>query len=79
MGGAEHVARVWWSNFEVEQMSERHELNCDRIEEADEINGDDQLVWIWCGTHRRFEWHSVPVENVRGGGKWVSTRKPVQW
>ena len=56
-----------------------HVLNCDKIEELDEVNGESQLCWVWCETHRRFEWHSLPLDRVDGGGKLTTQRRPVSW
>lgn len=56
-----------------------HLLDCDRIEECDEINGDEQLIWVWCDTHLKHEWHSVPLRIVREGGPIAVNRKPVIW
>ena len=58
---------------------EKHILDCARIEDFDEIDGDAQLVWVWCATHRKLEWHSVPIHIARNGEQFVSHRKPVIW
>ena len=36
-----------------------HVLAYDEIDEVDETDGDEQLVLIWCNTHRDWEWHWV--------------------
>ncbi|WP_257786809.1 hypothetical protein [Tardibacter chloracetimidivorans] len=36
-----------------------HRLDYSEIDELDEISGDEQLVLVWCETHRQFEWHWV--------------------
>lgn len=56
-----------------------HILNCDEIEELDEINGDEQLAWIWCKTHGKLEWHSIPRDMVECGGIYRTSSKEVNW
>ena len=57
----------------------KHELDCSEISELDEINGDDQLAWVWCDTHQRYEWHSVPRWKIREGRTHSTDRNPVEW
>lgn len=59
--------------------NQEHVLICDDIDEWDEINDGMQLVWVWCQTHKKYEWHSVPQDLVDGGGIYRSERKPVSW
>lgn len=58
---------------------EYHELDCCEIADWDEIDDGMQLVWVWCDTHKKNEWHSIPLGMVRHGGTFIKTRKPVQW
>jgi hypothetical protein len=48
---------------------ERHDLDCSEIDELDEISGDEQQALVWCRTHRRWEWHWIPRDLVRGGSR----------
>lgn len=57
----------------------QHLLDCDRIEEFDEINGDDQLVWVWCNTHARLEWHSIDLDKLDEGGLLTTSKREVNW
>lgn len=59
--------------------SAEHVLNCDNIEEWDELNDDSQLVWVWCETHKKYEWHSVHLDYAQGGGILRTAKKPVVW
>lgn len=59
--------------------SDEHVLNCDNIDEWDEINDDLQLVWVWCETHKKYEWHSVPRDLVNVGGIYRTSNKEVSW
>jgi hypothetical protein len=36
-----------------------HDLDCDDIDDLDEISGDQQLAFVWCHTHKRYEWHMI--------------------
>jgi hypothetical protein len=36
---------------------QRHELDYSDIDDYDEISGDEQLTFIWCNTHKQYEWH----------------------
>lgn len=57
-----------------------HVLDCSRIEEADEVNGEMQLCWAWCQSHDRLEWHSLPLASVEGQSGLVSvSTDPVRW
>lgn len=57
-----------------------HVLVCSEIDDFDEINGDTQLCWVWCNTHRKYEWHSLPIENVKQqDGIIKTTKNPVSW
>ncbi len=56
-----------------------HELDCDQIDSLDEIDDGDQLSLVWCTTHGNYEWHSIPIENVRCGGTVIRRRKAVVW
>lgn len=58
---------------------DEHILNCDNIEEWDELNDGLQLVWVWCNTHSKYEWHSVPLDYVEGGGIYQTSSKEVSW
>lgn len=56
-----------------------HVLDCDRIEEEDEENDDTQLCWVWCQTHQKLEWHSLPYDFVHGGGLYRTSGNEVKW
>lgn len=57
-----------------------HVLDCSRIEEFDEINGDTQLCWVWCNTHKKLEWHSLPREYAdQEDGLYRTNTKAVIW
>ena len=58
---------------------EHHLLDCGDIDDYDEINGYDQLVWIWCLTHKKYEWHSVPMNKLGHSVTHVKQTKPVEW
>ncbi len=59
---------------------DRHILDCERIGEFDEINGAHQLCWVWCRTHSKFEWHSLPVDMANDRqGVFTTNQKPVSW
>lgn len=60
-------------------MAEYHQLDCGLIDDLDEIDDGHQLAWVWCLTHKKYEWHSIPLDNVRLGGIRPTDRKPVQW
>lgn len=45
-----------------------HRLNADHIDSEDEISGDEQLVGVWCNTHKQYEWHWLDRDDVRYGG-----------
>jgi hypothetical protein len=47
----------------------QHDLDYSEIDDLDEISGDEQFVLIWCATHRRWEWHWVPIRLVRIGAR----------
>lgn len=36
-----------------------HVLDLAEIDDLDEVSGDEQLVLVWCDTHRTHEWHSI--------------------
>lgn len=62
------------------QMNNTHELDCSRIEDFDEINGEYQLCWVWCRTHRKLEWHSLPIEYAEDqDGIWRTDKAEVKW
>lgn len=57
-----------------------HVLDCSRIAEFDELNDDTQLCRVWCRTHGKFEWHSLPMDFVEQRDGFFSTSKaPVNW
>jgi hypothetical protein len=58
----------WLVQREAAMDKAAHVLNCNMIEELDEMNDDTQLCWVWCETHRKFEWHSLHFEYVKNGG-----------
>jgi hypothetical protein len=58
---------------------ELHELDCCEIDEEDEIDDGSQLCSVWCMTHQKYEWHSIPLDYVRHGGAVTKFRKPVEW
>ena len=58
---------------------EYHELDCDKIDDLDEIDDGDQLSLVWCRSHQKYEWHSIDLDLVRYGGTTIKRRKAVQW
>lgn len=58
-------------------MTVKHTLNCFEIDDQDELDDGCQLCRVWCETHRKYEWHNIPLEYVRFGGVIVTTRKPL--
>lgn len=57
-----------------------HVLDCSRIEEFDELNDDTQLCWVWCLTHEKLEWHSLPLDYVdTQDGIYRTSKKEVSW
>jgi hypothetical protein len=41
-----------------------HNLDYGKVDEVDEIDGDEVCVLIWCCTHKTWGWHWVPREQV---------------
>jgi hypothetical protein len=39
-----------------------HVLDYLQIDELDEDDGEEQMVLIWCRTHKTWEWHWVAKE-----------------
>lgn len=37
-----------------------HLIQCDEIDELDEISGDQQLAYVWCVTCRKYESRWLP-------------------
>lgn len=74
----ERMARMRYAKKQHASPSE-HVLDCGNIDEWDEIDCDTQLVWIWCQTHKKYEWHSVPLDIVHCGSIYRTKRKPVSW
>ena len=63
-----------------EAVPQEHVLDCSRIEEFDEENDGSQLCWVWCRTHGKLEWHSLPYDYVRQqDGLWRTSKKEVSW
>lgn len=59
---------------------DEHILDCSCISEFDEIDCDTQLCWVWCQTHEKLEWHSLPLDFVEmQDGIYRTTRKEVSW
>lgn len=56
-----------------------HNLQCDDIDELDEINGDVQLALVWCSIHCRYEWHSIPRSQINRPVEYRTDGKPVEW
>lgn len=54
-----------------------HVLNCSEIDDLDEVDDGFQIARVWCETHRRYEWHNIPQDNVRFGGFRKTDRKPL--
>lgn len=71
------MAKMKWAHAAAK--TDEHVLSCDEIEELDEINGDEQLAWIWCKTHEKLEWHSIPRDMVACGGIYRTSSKEVKW
>lgn len=51
-------------NRNLEKQKCRYDF--DSIDEVDEVSGDEQLVSIYCFTHRKMEWRWVPIHYVSG-------------
>lgn len=45
-------------------MKQTHNLDLDEVDDLDEISGDEQLSLVWCRTHKKYEWHWLPVSEV---------------
>lgn len=73
------MAKMQRARKQAESSQEVHELDCYNIDELDEINGDNQLCWVWCETHRKYEWHSIDRAYAQRGGHITMRRKPVTW
>jgi hypothetical protein len=43
-------------------MPEEHDLDASQIDDRDEISGDEQQMLVWCNTHRKWEWHWLPID-----------------
>ena len=43
---------------------EKHVLDTAEIDEVDEIDGEQQLVLVWCDTHQVYEWHWVDRKRI---------------
>lgn len=56
-----------------------HVLDCYNIDQLDEIDEDNQLVSVWCVTHEKYEWMSVPRSMVRNGGTYRTKKKEISW
>lgn len=41
-----------------------HALDIYNVSDFDEIDGDEQLVFIWCKEHKKYEWHWMDREMV---------------
>lgn len=39
-----------------------HDLDTSQIDDRDEISGDEQQCLVWCDTHRKWEWHWLPID-----------------
>lgn len=67
--------------FKVEQtmaeMNSKHVLDCYEIDSLDEIDDGMQIARVWCNTHLKYEWHSIPLDRVRNGGPWSTQRRPL--
>ena len=57
--------------------SSLHFLDCDEIDELDEINGDSQLALVWCSTHNKYEWHNLSRSQIKSGGTLDTDAKPL--
>lgn len=44
-----------------------HQLDTSEIDDLDERSGDEQLALVWCDTHKKYEWHWLPLDEIRGG------------
>jgi len=40
-----------------------HDVDLSDIADLDEINGDEQLAYIWCKKHNKYEWHSLNYDH----------------
>lgn len=58
---------------------DEHILDCDNIDDLDEIDEDSQLSWVWCTIHKKYEWHSIHLDNVEYGGLIKRSGKEVGW
>lgn len=64
----------------AKQVEQGHVLDCSRIEEFDELNDDTQLCWVWCRTHSKLEWHSLPIDYAEmQDGVWRTSGNEVSW
>lgn len=52
-------------------------LDCDMIDEFDELDDCRQRVLVWCKTHKKLEWHYVPFDLVSFGGDYRPGHKAV--
>lgn len=60
--------------------AEGHVLDCSRISDFDELNDDTQLCWVWCRTHGKLEWHSLPLGYVEmQDGLFRTSKQEVSW
>lgn len=54
-----------------------HLLDTETIDDCDAVDGDEQLLLIWCDTHAVFEWHWLPRDLVGPRYRNRSTEKQV--
>jgi hypothetical protein len=43
----------------IKRKSVAHALDYSRVDQVDEISGDEQLSLVWCLKHKEYEWHWV--------------------
>lgn len=55
----------------------KHRIDCSDVDEVDEISGESQLARVWCKSHKRYEWHWLPRQELRAGSMLVVDRNPV--
>lgn len=58
---------------------EHHILDTTDIEDRDEINDGEQLVWVWCQIHKRYEWHNISLHAIEHGFLLDYDTKPVEF
>jgi hypothetical protein len=50
----------------VQRPTETHDLDYGQIDDLDEIDEYRQQAFVWCNTHRKYEWHWVGLRLITG-------------